>query len=127
MEPALVMQVVNAVLTFLTLSLGTIIGYLTLKLQAQKVVVKDLEDREHGTVKLCNEAIDTATEVTNTLRRERGEPPIIPLKAVVPQSNSPATLKQRREAGLATQVARLTAVRLAAGLEALPKAEEEQP
>jgi hypothetical protein len=71
---------------------------------------------------IADEAVRNLEAATNQARADRGEPPLMTLAAVVPEHNSPTTIRQQEIAAAATLRARLVAATLALGLPA--RAEE---
>lgn len=65
---------------------------------------------------IAADAVKSATDMLNFFRSKEGLPPVLPLAAVLPESHSPSTPKQREAAELETIKATLAAVKLAAGL-----------
>lgn len=83
--------------------------------------VSELESTKKSYQEIGQEGLRSALDTANYYRQRDGKPPIIPAAAVVSESHSDSTAKQREVAGIATMRAKLALVKLVSGQE--PRAE----
>jgi len=117
------------IVTVLTGAVGTLFKLLISSKDSTigdlKLEVIELKNRVKSYQSIGEEALTTSRQIADFYRQKfEGKPPIVPLAAVVTESNSPSTAKQREDAVVATMRAMMAQVRLETGLE--PRSEPER-
>jgi len=124
-ENSLARDVLAGILGLLNTVFAGVLAYMYAKLNAQRLETAELRSREKSQQEMADEAIKAAREMASHLLKKEDKMPLLPLiAAVVSESHSPSTSKQRAEADIATKRAELAAIKLAVGLS--PRVEPER-
>lgn len=83
-------------------------------------IVSELTAERNSAKEFGREALQSALDTANYYRSQQGKPPLIPVGAVAPPTNSPSTLKQRVADELGPHWATLALIKLHSAQEPLP-------
>ena len=75
----------------------------------------EMESIKKSYEEMAAEALKSARDTANYYRAKEGKPPIIPVAAVISESHSPSTAKQREAAAIQTMRAEMAQIKLAVG------------